>query len=141
MDNSFNNTDNQLDNFFNINIDHEAHQYLKTASFWARFIAIIGFIGAGISLVNIIMTGAANIFSIIPAIIGIAVAVVLNTFLIRFANKMSIGLSTMNIGDFEEGTNQLRAYFKTFGIILIVVLAICVIFLFIYVIAVMGSIS
>lgn len=138
------NTDNSLDNFFNINIDHEARQYLKTASTWARIVAILGFVASGISILQTVVVSSTRgiMFagsSILGTLVVVAISVILNVLLLRFARNLSAGLSNMNQGQIDEGINNLRIYFKAVGILMIIALSLCI--LAILLLGVVGSLG
>jgi len=127
------NNTQQSDNLFDLSIDTTARDYLKTAATWARIIAIIGFIGIAIMLIDIFIgsaRGGAMVVasSVLMGSIFIIIALVLNIFLLRFANNTLAGLSGMSQVQFNEGVHNLSTYLKALGIIIIIVLALCVIF-------------
>ncbi|WP_315822002.1 hypothetical protein [Paraflavitalea speifideaquila] len=127
------NTSNQESNLFNISIEGNARSLLVTAATWARIVAIIGFISAGISLLeaifgNPIESAAAKTGSVLFLMIFIAIGVIINIFLFRFATNTLASLNGMNQIQFNEGVNNLRTYFKIMGILIIIVLALCIVF-------------
>lgn len=131
------NNSNQLDNPFNISLEGNTRELLLTAATWARIIAIVAFVSAGLSVLNAIIgkpgiSGAASIFSIMIALIMAAITVVINLFLYRFATNSTESLSNMSQVQFNEGIGNLKTYFKILGIIIIIVLAIiALIFIFV----------
>lgn len=122
---------NQGDSMFNLSIEGAARDFLSTAATWARIIAIVGFVSAGLSILQAIIgkpgqTGATIVGSALGAIIGAAITVAINIFLFRFATNTTASLSNMNQVQFNEGVNNLRTYFKIVGILLIIVLSLAV---------------
>lgn len=133
MDNNI----NQDDSMFNISIEGAARDFLATAATWARIIAIVGFITAGLSVLEAIIgkqgeTGASIIGSTLGAIIGAVITVAINIFLFRFATNIMSSLSNMSQVQFNEGVNNLRTYFKILGIIMIIVLSLVVLIVMFY---------
>jgi len=127
MDNNI----NQDESLFNISIEGAARDFLATAASWARIIAIVGFVSAGLSILEAIIgkegeTGASIIGSTLGAIIGAAITVAINIFLFRFATNVTSSLSNMSQVQFNEGVNNLRTYFKILGILMIIVLSLVV---------------
>lgn len=138
-------TNNSMDNFFNINIDEEARQYLKTACLWARVVSILGFIGAGISILGSIFRGirggmAYAAGSLLGTVVVTAVSVALAVLLYRFAINVSASLSNLKQEQFDAGIGSLRSYFKMAGILLIIVISLCILggLLFVLVISTRG---
>ena len=122
---------------FNISIEGAARDFLATAATWARIIAIVGFITAGLSVLEAIIgkqgeTGASIIGSTLGAIIGAVITVAINIFLFRFATNIMSSLSNMSQVQFNEGVNNLRTYFKILGIIMIIVLSLVVLIVMFY---------
>jgi hypothetical protein len=138
-------TNNSMDNFFNINIDEEARQYLKTACRWARVIAILSFIGTGISILSSVFRGARigmayTVSNLMGALIAGAISIAMAVLLYRFATNTYASLSNEKQEQFDAGISNLRSYFKFFGILLIVVLSLAVLagILFVLIISVRG---
>lgn len=133
MDNNI----NQDESMFSISIEGAARDFLATAATWARIIAIVGFITAGLSVLEAIIgkqgeTGASIIGSTLGAIIGAVITVAINIFLFRFATNIMSSLSNMSQVQFNEGVNNLRTYFKILGIIMIIVLSLVVLVVMFY---------
>ena len=130
---------NQPENFFNLGVDAHAHDYLKDAANWAKVIAIVAFVSAGLSIFSAFLgkSGVSTAMSIAAAVIfslvvaGISIAI--NLFLLKFAQNTASALTIKNQEQFNEGINNLRIYFKILGIIIIIVLSLLVLFLLFYV--------
>lgn len=123
----------KTESIFNVTLDQEAKSLLKTATVWARIIAIIAFVEVGLSLVQAFVgknSTTEMIGAIFGWIIGAGISILLNVFLYRFSQKTAEAISSSNQQLFAEGINSLRTYFKIFGIILIVVISLFLIFLF-----------
>lgn len=128
-----NNTNPSLDNIFNLGLDVNTMGYLRTAATWARIVALLAFISAGLGLlVAFFEPGdtAGKAGGVIGAIISGAISVIINLYLYRFATQVTAGLSSMNQDSVTTGINNLRVYFKILGIILIIVLGLVVLGVF-----------
>lgn len=118
----------QQNSLFTVRIDNEAAGYLKTVASWARIIAIISFCSAALAVLALFI--GSSKYSDAPvltsSVVGVAaplVSALINLYLFRFANAVQAGLNTLNQGQFNEGVNQLRMYFKIIGMIFIVVVS------------------
>lgn len=131
------NLNNQKDNFFEISIDTAARESLRIAATWARIIAVLGLINAAITLIQTFAGGAGgNTYAFVGGalivMIFVAIAVVINIFLLRFATNILTSLSNMNQVQFNEGINSLRMYFKIVGIIIIIVVSLFILFILLF---------
>jgi hypothetical protein len=124
------NTDGSPGDFFSFGIDAHSKELLKTSAIWAKIIAIVGFMSAGVSVLTTVISNLAvnaNIFAAIGPITGsliiAAITVSLNLFLLRFASNISDSLSNMNQQQFNSGASNLRIYFKFIGILVIIFLS------------------
>lgn len=142
-------TQNPLDNIFNISFDDTGRQYLRTIILWARICAICAFVGYAVALLAAFIgkarvadnevSGISASFgrgsliagALVSAIIGFAI----NYFLYRFAISAKEGLDSENQIKLNEGLINLKTYFKILGILLLIVLIICVLALLIGIIA------
>jgi len=116
-------------NLFNIGIDPETRDHLYQAAKWARIIAIISFISAGLGLISV-LTGDEEVNKtamFIATLIFAGISITLNIFLLRFANNTKSSLSTMSQEHFNEGITSLHTYFKVIGILIIIFLSLFVI--------------
>lgn len=119
------------DIFSDLHVDAESKTVLQTTTKWARLTAIVGIISAALTLITtvsgIAKTGgkfmgafmSAGLFFVIPVVI---VLIILNIFLLRFAASTSDSLQNTEQGTFNQGINFLKLYFKTLGIIIIVLI-------------------
>ena len=132
---------NQLDNFFNISFDANMRAQVRQVALWARICALCAFAGYVITLVVAIFgtrdysleaegfsfgayfrSGTAG-GSIAGVVISAIIGSIINYFLYRFAVATARGVESMDTLEVNEGFNNLRIYFKIFGIILIVSLS------------------
>ena len=118
-----------LGNLFNLGVDPSARDYLRSAASWAKIIAYFNFISAGLSIIDAAFgtpgqtqMGVAS--SVVFTMIVVGIIVVINIFLLRFANNTLNSLANMNQQEFNEGINNLRIYFKIWGILFIILVSI-----------------
>lgn len=124
------------DIFGDLNIGGEAKHILQSIIKWAKVTAIVGLLSAGLmlitSLTSIIKYSGSEILSFATRatlifVIPVSIAIlVLNIFLVRFATSTGGGLENNNQTAFNQGTGFLKMYFKTLGIIIIVVMCLVV---------------
>lgn len=136
-------TQNQT-SIFSFSFNEESKGLIKAISQWASIIAILSFIGAGLSIVQFIMaTGAADDFAgsrrnfllksmsddnIFTLIIQLAFTLALNILLYNTANFFKKGVSLNDKEMLGKGFETLRIYYKTYGIIIIVVVSLVLLF-------------
>ena len=120
-------TDTASNDLFNLGIDTSARELLKTSATWAKIIAVVSFISAGVSILAAVLGSVSStghvlgsIGSVGGSLITAAITVSLNLFLFRFASNMSEGLANMNQQQFNSGASNLRTYFKFIGILMII---------------------
>lgn len=111
----------------------EALYFLESAGKWAKFLAILGFIGAGI----LVMTGLSIVamgsmmqqFANLPFPVGLLGAVYLVIagvyilpvlYLFRFANHATNGLRQDRAGALTEAMRYLRAHYRFLGVAVLV---------------------
>jgi len=134
---------NTTEGLFNLSLDQEAKSLLKTTTVWAKIVAIIAFVEAGLNLVSSFI-GSSNAIQVAGAffasLIGVLVTVLLNIFLYRFAQKTNDALASSNQQSFIDGINNLRNYFKVLGILLIIVMSLFIIvMIFVFITIGLGS--
>lgn len=136
--------------FFTIAFDTATRAHVRQAAAWAKVCTICAFIGYGITLVVAIFArrggysmemqrpgiGAfVKAGNILGVLLATAVGVVINYFLYRFAAATARGMDRMDIGETNEGFKNLRAYFKVYGVLLILALSVLALILFIALLA------
>lgn len=119
-------------------ITFESMSYLNTASKWAKFLAIIGFIGVGIlALLGIFLTitltftqrMAPSVFPFPMGLLGLIYIVfaAINFFpalyLYQFSESTKRALYLRETASMTDAMNNLKRVFKYFGIMTIVVIA------------------
>ena len=72
------------------------------------------------------VTSYARTGAIIGALITVAIGVFINYFLYRFAVSTARGMDSMDSIRTNDGFNNLRRYFKIYGVLLIIGLSIAV---------------
>ena len=115
--------------------------YLKTASSWTNFMAILSFIGIGIMALGSIMmlvmgcfmSGYGEPFQGFLSILGgvylvlTGVMVFPALYLLQFSQKMKKALASQDTLVMEDAFKKMKAYWKFTGILTIVVIALCII--------------
>jgi hypothetical protein len=109
---------NKIDSIFGFAFSSKLKEDMRTAAIWAKIVAVIGFIAAALTFVSNIVAG-----NIISALLSTAVNVLVNFYLINFANNAKNAVENIDQNDLENGLNNLRLYFKVYGIIVIILLA------------------
>lgn len=94
----------------------ELKQELAGAAKWGRVTAIVGLVGAGLSLIAGIAAG-----SLLGSLLSVVLAVVMNIFLLRFGNHSNTAIQSNDQGSLIEGMEALRTYFKIMAIIILIV--------------------
>jgi cytochrome c biogenesis protein CcdA len=127
---------------FDLGFDENTKTALKGTATVAGIAAILGIITAGLSAVGSFMEkkrvpagfeeyqstqSTSNAFNMVGTVISLLIAFLLFYFLNKFANNTKTGLSGNNQGQVSEGLANLSSYFKTVGILLIIIL--CFVFL------------
>lgn len=109
-------------------------EYLIETTKWAKFLAIVGFIGVGLMVLASLFLIAAGAMMPIqggpPLAILAVVYLILATlmffptlYLLNFSIKMRKGLDDSENSDVEKGFENLKSYFKFVGIFTIVILS------------------
>lgn len=134
---------NDLQENQELKLDSTAIQYLASTVKWAKFLAIIGFIGVGLMVLMAFFAG--TIFSTIGAMDGgmgmpdaaalggglltviyllIAILYFVPTlYLYRFAQKTGDALNAKNQELLNEGLENQKSLFKFMGVLTIVILS------------------
>jgi hypothetical protein len=125
------------DIFGDLNVDAEAKSTLQSIVKWAKIAAIVGLISAAlmilVSVSSIVKSSGGQVLSGIMRatlifIIPVAIAMlVLNIFLVRFAASTGGGIENANQSVFNQGIGLLKMYFKSLGVIIIVVICLVVV--------------
>jgi small-conductance mechanosensitive channel len=134
---SLNNLNTQSPGLFELGLDENGKASLRNASVIGGIAAIFGIVNVGLGVVKFFIskarpapegfesyrtntsTGGGSIISIL---ISLTIGFLLFYFLNKFSNQVKTGLATSNSPLITEGFGNLANYFKTVGIILIIVL-------------------
>ena len=131
--------DSEFQSEAGLEVSREARSYLNEAGRWARFLAILGFIGAGLLVflgLSSFVVGSATRSMGTPfptaflGIIYLALAVVYIfpcLYLYRFASQAKMATQHNDSGQLTESLGNLKATFKFFGILSIILIALQVI--------------
>jgi hypothetical protein len=127
------------ENIFNSGIDETTKSYMLETARWAKFLAIIGFVMAGLSLIGALfffissagpLAGQLNLPSSMVIFIGgtIYFLVILVSYypsikLYRFASRVRPAISTGNPEEMSEAFRNLKSAFKFMGILVLVFIA------------------
>ena len=129
---------NQSDLFTELSFDHTARQHLRSLASWAMVLVVLAVIGYLISLVGIFNppkqidptfegfdTGYFNRKNgKFWTILGIAVGLLINFFLFRFATMAKAGVDGYDQVKMSGSFNNLKAFFMAMAIVLIVIFVI-----------------
>lgn len=126
-------------NLFELQIDHQSNAYLRETAKWAKFLAIVGFIGCALIILVGIFAGSvmATTFGelgggfgggmgVVMAVIYILLALLAffpYLYLYRFANQMQVALRNNDQAALSTSFGNLKSCFKFVGILTIIVLA------------------
>lgn len=131
---------------FELGFDENAKVNLRSTATIAGISAIIILINAGLAVVNFFLQRSkalppefegyenvrrtTDIMTIIYLLISLTVSFLLFFFLNKFSTQAKVGLSTSNSSQVTEGLGNLANYFKTAGIVIIVLLCLGLFVLF-----------
>jgi len=141
-DNTFNEetlpTENQVETKpETLELTEEINHNLHSAGKWSQFLSILGFIGTGFMVLGgisvSIMTAfipdtKPNIFPFPMALFGVIYIVFAGVYLLpilylfRFSNSIKQAVALKKQDQLSIAFNNLRAHYKTFGIIMIVIM-------------------
>jgi hypothetical protein len=136
------NTESSL---FELQIDHNVTAYLKEAARWAKFLAILGFIGCGLMILMALFFGtivtamlnmggnmmggagsaATGIMGGLLSFIYIVVALLLFLpclYLYNFGSKMQVALRTNDQEQLTRSFKNLKAHYRYIGIFALIYL-------------------
>jgi len=142
---------NQLENFFNISFDEATRAQIKQAAVWAKVMTLCAFAGYAVVLVVAIfgqsaypadsegLVSYARTGNMVTVILTVGLGVLINYFLYRFAVATAKGMDNMDSIKTNEGFNNLRRYFKIYGILIIIGLCFVVLAIFTGIAAGLGS--
>jgi len=136
---------------FDLSFDENSKQQLKGASTWGGYAAIISIAASVLSLVNYFiqrnnvksyqfegfpeMRTTAGSGNIVSAFISFIVAIFLFYFLNKFSKTTKAGIDGSNQPLISEGLGSLASYFKIIGVLLIL----CIVFVGLALMIVLGS--
>ncbi|MDP5172026.1 MAG: hypothetical protein NWR72_17385 [Bacteroidia bacterium] len=119
-----------FDEFVSLPISKNAKDFLEQAAYWARFLAIVGFIGLGLAVVAALFLlfgssymGGMGVGMGLLYLVFIGIYAIPTYYLFQFAK---FGKDSVDLGDsesFEESLRFLKATFRFFGIMTIIILS------------------
>lgn len=126
----------------NLTLENEGKAALKTASKWAKFVAIFGIIFCSLALVGTLVSlGGFGLYSAMnPLIMTIYMAVIILAcvWVLQFANKASSAIKESNSGDLTASFRYLRNLFILQGVLSILML-IAIIGIIVFAISLAGN--
>jgi hypothetical protein len=122
---------NELDNFFNLSFDAIGRDHLKQIALWSKIASIAGLVSYAILLFLAIFghsrLASGNFLSVLLNLTVVGGGATVNYFLYRFATAVNRGIENTDALYVNSGFNSLRLYFKTAGILAILVLCLLLI--------------
>ncbi len=126
--------------FNDLEFDNVARTHIRSMAQWAMVIAVLAVVGYVISLIQAFSApdlptftrseGFGDIFmglesqSIPFTILSVAIGLLLNYFLYRFASQAKKAIDTRNGTELGQSFNSLKAYFMIYSILIIIVFVI-----------------
>ncbi|MCG2615694.1 hypothetical protein LZZ85_15445 [Terrimonas sp. NA20] len=130
--------DNRSSDLFNeMSIDGMGKQYIRSIASWAMVMVVVAVIGYVIEILDFLrdkpsdgrrvegfggLTEAMGNSSAFSVFFGIAIGLLINFFLFRFASQAKAGLDGHDQWKLNSSFSNLKAYFMACSIILIIVL-------------------
>ena len=123
---------------FEFGFDEQSKPILRSIGKWAKITAIVAFVSNGLSLIasftspstaEMTATGlgqAGLIGGIVGTLIFVAIGVIINIFLYRFATEIVEALNLTSQPRLESAFGNLKTYFQIIGILVVILLVIFV---------------
>jgi len=137
--------DDSLATGTSIGLTEQSKSFLNESAKWGRFLAIVGFIMMGLTVLGMfyIIAKASELGTrsedlmmiVIPMILTLIIMFVPTLYLFKFATKTLEGFQTSSANSLQEGLKNHKSLFKFMGIYMIVVLSIYALALLVVVIA------
>ena len=126
-----------------LELTEEINHNLHSAGKWSQFLAILGFIGTGfmvlagitMSIVTAFIPNQTNVFPFPMALFGVIYIIFAGVYflpvfyLYRFSSSIKQAVALKKQDQLSNAFNNLRAHYKTFGIIMIVFMCLYPIFI------------
>jgi predicted PurR-regulated permease PerM len=112
--------ENNNESIFGLSITRKLKDDFKTAGIWAMISAIAALVTAVISFVENISNGSYTGF------VSLGISILLNVFLLNFGRKIRAAINDDNQEEVNTALNDLRTYFKIYGIITIIAIVLVV---------------
>ncbi len=130
-------------NLFDLQIDHQSNNYLAEAAKWAKFLAIMGFILCGLSVIIALFLGTfmasmmsgfggndagaagamgGGIFTVVYIVLAL-VYFFPCLYLFNFSSKMQVALRSNQQDSLNISFRNLKSCFKFLGILTIIMIA------------------
>jgi Family of unknown function (DUF5362) len=126
---------------FEFDVNEETKNQISGLSQWMQINAIVAFVSLALSLITTVITyvkysaylGMGSFLGssgVIKLLVSTVLSVLLNLLLIQSAGNIKKGLALSDQGYFNLGLSKMATYFKTMGILIIVVLSFMVLVFF-----------
>jgi hypothetical protein len=132
-------------NLFELQVDHLSTVYLRGAARWAKFLAVVGFIFCGLSLLMAVLFASvfASLFNSLGsgglgmsggwlAFVYVCIALV-NFFpclyLYNFAHRMQLALESNDQEQLNISFRNMRAFYRFVGVLMILCLGLWLLFI------------
>lgn len=120
-------TENNIQLFEN-NLDEPGKDQLKSISLWATITAIASFASTAISIIQLVnLVVGYSLYTgglVLQSVIVILVGLLMNTVLLVASVQVRKGLAHLDQSLLTRGLGMLKTYFKIYGILVILVIAI-----------------
>ena len=138
-----NSTQNNVNQSASLEINEQSKDFLMETAKWAKFLAILGFVGMGFMVLAGLFSGAAlsnlpgratammpfspmmiSVFYIVLAVVYFFPV----NFLYKFANNTKVAILSGNNGAMNEAFRYLKSHYKFMGIFTIVMFVLSIVF-------------
>lgn len=112
----------------------ELRQHLKTAGTWGRFVAIVGFVLFGLSIISLVFMGGGmgSMFGSTFGMIGggflviylviVLLSLYLNFLLFQFSNNALVAANSNDVSSITDAMRSMANFWKIIGILLAIYL-------------------
>ena len=119
----------------NLKIDESINRDLRKAAGWIKFLAILLYIGMGLNILGVLLSGVGFIamesegaiymvWNILWCAIGAVLCYFPASYGMRYSNRIKDALTLDNQQSMQEAFRALGSYFKFYGVLNIIILCI-----------------
>jgi len=140
--------ENQPNLFNDLSFDHTAKMHIRSIASWAMTVVVVAVIGYVISVFNTFaetsLSSSDSLYNQIMysedtakimSLVFVAIGLITNFFLYRFASQARSGLDSLNQQQLSKSFGNLRTYFMILSIILVIVFVVVVLGIVLFVTA------